>query len=79
MTLDEYEKVGRLRYRRLAETVAAILAAAINAQGGLRLQQIQSRAKDPVSLRKKLAIRGLSDTDELASAVKDLAGCRLVF
>ncbi len=79
MTLDEYERAARLQYRRLAETVAAILAAAINAHGGLRLQQIQSRAKDPVSLRKKLAIRGLSDTETLASAVKDLAGCRLVF
>jgi ppGpp synthetase/RelA/SpoT-type nucleotidyltranferase len=79
VTLDEYERAGRLLYRRLAETVAAILGAAIQTHGGLRLQQIQSRAKDPESLRKKLAKLGLSDTDSLATAVKDLAGCRLVF
>ena len=75
MTLDEYDKGGRLLYRRMAETVAAILAAAIQAHGALRLQQIQSRAKDPESLRKKLNKSEQADTD----AVKDLAGCRLIF
>lgn len=79
MNLDEYEKGGRLLYRRMADTVAAILSAAINAHGSLRLQQIQSRAKDAESLRKKLLKLGLLETDSLATAVKDLAGCRAVF
>ncbi len=79
MTFEEYEKGGRLLYRRVAETVAAILAAAITAHGSLRLQQIQSRAKEPGSLRKKLLKLGLIDTLSLGAAVKDLAGCRAVF
>jgi len=79
MTPDEYEKVGHLKYLRLAEIVGSVLRAAIGAETGLRLQQIQQRAKDPESLRKKLIPLGQSETTSVETAVKDLGGCRVVF
>jgi ppGpp synthetase/RelA/SpoT-type nucleotidyltranferase len=45
-------------------------------QPGLRLQHIQQRAKDPSSLRKKLARAGSLESDNIGAAAKDLAGCR---
>lgn len=79
MNIDTYEKTGYADYNRLAKTVAYILKAAVEAVPGLRLQQVQSRAKVAESLRKKLAERELLDTDSVETAVKDLAGCRLLF
>jgi ppGpp synthetase/RelA/SpoT-type nucleotidyltranferase len=44
-----------------------------------RLQQVQQRAKNPESLRKKLEDRGILTTASLEDDIKDLAGCRLIF
>src|SRR5262249_24194202 len=67
-------------YAALAETVAAILRAAIAAYPGtFRLQQVQQRPKNPESLRKKLKDRGILATRSLEDDIKDLAGCRLIF
>jgi ppGpp synthetase/RelA/SpoT-type nucleotidyltranferase len=67
-------------YAALADTVAAILRAAIGAHPQpLRLQQVQQRAKNPKSLRKKLEDRGILTTTSLEDDIKDLAGCRLIF
>ena len=78
MDIAAYATEGHLRYAELAHTVAAILRAAIERSGHLRLQEIQRRAKDVDSLRKKIGkIAGAPQDVELA--VKDLAGCRLIF
>jgi ppGpp synthetase/RelA/SpoT-type nucleotidyltranferase len=67
-------------YAVLAETVAAVLRAAISAyRGTFRLQQVQHRVKNPESLRKKLEDRGILATASLENDIKDLAGCRLIF
>lgn len=79
MDFDTYEKKKRVDYAGLAETVAAILGAAIRAQPSLRLQQVHHRAKDPESLRKKLIKNGQLGADNIGIIVKDLAGCRFVF
>jgi ppGpp synthetase/RelA/SpoT-type nucleotidyltranferase len=79
MNIDEYERTGRAAYASLAATIAAILTAAIKIEGGYRLQQVARRAKDPVSLRKKLQQRGIEGTVNLEADIKDLAGCRIVF
>lgn len=79
MNVDEYEREGRGIYAALATTVAAILAAAISAEGGYRLQQVKERAKHPASLRRKLEQRGIAATATLENDIKDLAGCRVIF
>lgn len=79
MKFEEYAEGGRAAYAELAQTVAAILTAAIGAQPELRLQHVQHRAKDPDRLRAKLEkLDGLA-SDSIETVVKDLAGCRLVF
>ncbi|MGO9995821.1 MAG: hypothetical protein ACLPTF_25370 [Steroidobacteraceae bacterium] len=79
MNLRTYETDGRALYARLAELVAGILNTVIRQQAELRLQQIQHRAKDPSSLRKKLERAGALESDDIGAAAKDLAGCRAVF
>ena len=79
LTLEEYEKSGYKPYAHLAATIAAILTAAIGKHPEIRLQQLQHRGKDPTSLRTKLIDRGIHDPEDLANAVKDLAGCRAIF
>lgn len=79
MDFECYEREGRVAYASLAETIAAILTSAIGAEGGYRLQQINVRAKQPVSLRKKLELRGISATTLIEREIKDLAGCRVIF
>jgi len=79
MNFEDYERKGLTAYASLAETVAAILAAAIEREGGYRLQQVTKRAKSPASLRKKLQDCQIESTTTLEADIKDLAGCRLVF
>jgi len=69
----------RGNYLSFAETVATVLKAAIYADPSLRLQQVQHRAKDPVSLKKKLEEAEVIDSKNIENFAKDLAGCRLVF
>jgi ppGpp synthetase/RelA/SpoT-type nucleotidyltranferase len=79
MNFEMYEKQMRGDYAALAETVATVLTAAIQAQPSLRLQQMKHRAKDPASLKKKLEEAGALESENIEDIVKDLAGCRLVF
>jgi ppGpp synthetase/RelA/SpoT-type nucleotidyltranferase len=79
MNFDTYERRGRASYAAFAESVANVLTAAIKTQPNIRLQDVQRRAKDPASLKKKLGINGAAATEDIESAIKDLAGCRLVF
>src|SRR5215467_5809585 len=80
MDFQTYARSKHADYTALAETVAAILQSAIRAYPKtLRLQQVQRRAKNPDSLRKKLEDRGVATTTSLENDIKDLAGCRLIF
>ena len=79
MNFDEYEREKRPTYQRLAEAVQHILLAALGTRTDLRFQAVTSRAKTPVSLRRKLRDRGLSEQKPLESEIKDLAGARIVF
>jgi ppGpp synthetase/RelA/SpoT-type nucleotidyltranferase len=80
MNHDEYVREGHLRYEEFARTVAAILHAAIDDSGqDFHLQRISFRPKSKSSLHRKLAERGLSDSQSIETELKDLAGCRLVF
>jgi ppGpp synthetase/RelA/SpoT-type nucleotidyltranferase len=80
MDFATYSQSKHKEYAALADTVASILKAAIAAHPTpFRLQQVQARAKNPDSLRKKLENRGLLETANLAADIKDLAGCRLIF
>lgn len=79
MDINTYEASGRALYAKLADAVASILSAAIRLQPGLRLQHIQQRAKEPASLRKKLARASALDSEDIGAVAKDLAGCRLIF
>jgi len=80
MDFETYSRSKQADYAALAETVASISQAAIKAYPGpFRLQQVQHRAKNPESLKKKLEDRKLQSTAALETDVKDLAGCRLIF
>jgi ppGpp synthetase/RelA/SpoT-type nucleotidyltranferase len=80
MDFETYARSKFADYAALAETVAAILRAAIVAYPEtFRLQQVQQRPKDPESLRKKLEDRDILATTALEDQIKDLAGCRLIF
>lgn len=79
MNFEEYEREGRAKYAALATTIAKILTAAIDAEEDYRLQQVNERAKQPVSLRKKLEERGIIASMILENDIKDLAGCRVIF
>lgn len=78
MHIDEYERKQPL-YQAFAQTVAGVLAAAIEHAGGYRLQVVRARAKDLISLRKKLVDYGLTDSNQIDCEMKDLAGCRAIF
>jgi ppGpp synthetase/RelA/SpoT-type nucleotidyltranferase len=79
MNFQEYESNGRLRYKHFSEAIAHILYLIIDSEAEYRLQLIKSRAKDPVSLYKKLVGRELVATNDLENEIKDLAGCRIIF
>jgi ppGpp synthetase/RelA/SpoT-type nucleotidyltranferase len=79
MNIEQYERDGQIAYGAFARIVAAILNAAIGRENGYRLQQVTERAKQPASLKKKLALQQIVDTQTLEDAIKDLAGCRIVF
>ena len=80
MDFETYSRTKLADYAALAETVASILRAALDAYPEtLRLQQAQHRPKNPESLRKKLKDRGIVATTSLEDDIKDLAGCRLIF
>lgn len=79
MNFNEYQSFGRAAYADLSTTIAIILSAAIEAEGGYRLQQVKERAKQIDSLLKKLEQRGIAATAALENDIKDLAGCRTVF
>ena len=80
MDFETYSRSKRSDYADLADTVASILRAAIAAHPvPFRLQLVQSRAKDPDSLKKKLEHRAQLATTTLEQEIKDLAGCRLIF
>jgi hypothetical protein len=75
MNHDEYTRDGRPRYELFAKTVVAILQAAIDAgPQEFRLQQITYRAKDPVSLKRKLTELDCCDSNSIEEELKDLAG-----
>ncbi|MCP1846747.1 MULTISPECIES: RelA/SpoT domain-containing protein [unclassified Bradyrhizobium] len=80
MDFETYSGTKQFVYAELAETVASILSTALKAYPvTLRLQQVQHRAKNVDSLRKKLEDRSIVTTTTLESDIKDLAGCRLIF
>jgi len=82
MNFDIYTKLKRSEYADLAKTIGDILRASIEDHPDgkkMCLQQIQHRAKDPDSLKKKLEVQNLLDTTTLETEIKDLAGARLIF
>ena len=79
MNFDEYERERRSDFAAFAEAIANILEAAIKADLGYRLQQIQRREKSPSSLKGKLAKLNASESNRVEDVVKDLAACRVIF
>jgi ppGpp synthetase/RelA/SpoT-type nucleotidyltranferase len=74
MTLDEYEHTGKSLYDDFAGVVAAIMDAALRANGSIRVQVIQKRAKASSEVKKKLC----GTLTDIETKVKDLAGVRIV-
>jgi ppGpp synthetase/RelA/SpoT-type nucleotidyltranferase len=79
MTLYEYLR-QQVAYADFAATVVRIIEAGLSTRPDVaRPLTSQSRAKDATSLWAKLSQRGLLDADNIETAIKDLAGCRLIF
>lgn len=79
MNITEYESTGHALYDEFCKSVAGLLEQAIQGETGYRLQQIQSRAKDPFSLRARLEEKNAIESNEIETLRKDLAGCRIIF
>lgn len=80
MNFEQYESEARARYERLAQVVETILKYGLRACDGLgNWPQTQSRAKDCISLKRKLENRGLLQDETIERTIKDLAGCRIIF
>jgi len=74
MTLEEYEQTGKALYANFADAVKSIFDAELKANGSVRVQVIQMRAKASSEVRKKLE----DAIDDIETKVKDLAGVRIV-
>ena len=79
MNLAQYVAGQQGRYKDFAELVEGMLEDSIRGNRQLRLQQAQSRAKSPASLKGKLEKAGLLESNAIEDEIKDLAGCRLIF
>jgi ppGpp synthetase/RelA/SpoT-type nucleotidyltranferase len=79
MNLAQYAAGQQGRYKDFAVLVEGMLGASIRGNLQLRLQQVQSRAKNPASLKGKLEKAGLLESNAIEDDIKDLAGCRLIF
>lgn len=79
MNFETYTTSGRLLFEELAATVGEILKSAVKRTTGLHLQQVQTRAKEPGSLLRKILAAGGSPDGDVDTMAKDLAGCRLIF
>jgi phage replication-related protein YjqB (UPF0714/DUF867 family)/ppGpp synthetase/RelA/SpoT-type nucleotidyltranferase len=80
MNIDDYEKTYFFVYEDFAQTVRFILEEAMLAAANLPgPQSVQSRAKEIVSLRRRLVEANKLDTHTLELDRRDLAGARLIF
>ena len=80
MNFDEYEKTHYFTYGEFAKTVRFIFEKALETATSLPIaQSIQCRAKQPASLRARLAEAGKLDSQTLEHDRCDLAGARLIF
>ena len=79
MNLREYETTGRQVYEDFCLVVRNLLTHALKSEGGYRLQQIQHRAKTVESLADRLEEMDETESEEIETLRKDLAGCRLIF
>ncbi len=79
MNFEQYESGGRDLYGDFATVVADILEKRIRNDPRFRLQQVTKRAKDPASLKRKLEEEEALERPDIEEAIKDLAGCRLIF
>ncbi|MBB3357044.1 MULTISPECIES: RelA/SpoT domain-containing protein [unclassified Novosphingobium] len=78
MHFDEYQLTGRATYAAFVDAVRTILVSLVE-RHGFTPHAITGRAKDPVSLKKKLAKNGIDPASAIDEVLKDLAGCRIVF
>ena len=78
MNFEEYQLTGRATYASFVDAVRTILVSLVD-RHGFTPHAITGRAKDPVSLKKKLAKNKIDPSWAIDEVLKDLAGCRIVF
>jgi ppGpp synthetase/RelA/SpoT-type nucleotidyltranferase len=80
MEFQQYKESKRQLYERFAKAVGRIIEAAISVDFyTYHLQQIQTRAKNIDSLKKKLEKKEIDLSSDIDEKITDLAGCRLIF
>jgi ppGpp synthetase/RelA/SpoT-type nucleotidyltranferase len=78
MNFIDYRDGGRTNYVAFVEAIKLILEASLK-RHSLLAHTVTGRAKELVSLKKKLEDRGIDPASDITEALKDLAGCRIVF
>jgi ppGpp synthetase/RelA/SpoT-type nucleotidyltranferase len=78
MRFERYEQ-ERALYVEFVAIVRLILEQTVATMGAPQPQSIQGRAKTVTSLKKKLADRGLLESDWIERQIKHLAGIRVIF
>lgn len=78
MNFEEYQLTGRATYAAFVDAIRTILVSLVD-KHGFTPHAITGRAKDPVSLKKKLAKNKIDPSSAIGEVLKDLAGCRIVF
>jgi len=80
MNFKQYVDEKRALYGAFADIVRTIIEVVLDGEpSAARPQQIQTRAKSPTSLARKLKGRGLERSRSIEKEIKDLAGVRLIF
>ena len=80
MNFAEYVATDHDRYESFAHTLVSIIAADLKMRSAVTPPLFtRSRAKDPLSLQRKIDKEGLENSQAIETKIKDLAGCRLVF
>jgi ppGpp synthetase/RelA/SpoT-type nucleotidyltranferase len=78
MNFEEYQLTGRATYAAFVDAIRTILVSLVD-KHGFTPHAITGRAKDPASLKNKLAKNKIHPSSAIEEMLKDLAGCRIVF
>lgn len=80
MNINQYIEEKYELYDEFSAHIESVLRAITSEDDRcMGVQNVEHRAKSPVSLSKKLKDRNIYDANDVDAQIKDLSGCRLIF